>query len=135
MNFTADLVAKELYKIESMKNHVLRTYSSSREDIFNIKIKEMPEYSVLYKMLYDRDILDEYTYNRTNNEILAANISDDIDRKQDLQAAKFQVEYYFGQTNYLSDDYLRGMEDAEGWINLQRINSFNNMRRMNLSLP
>jgi len=36
-------------------------YSASREDIFNIKIKELPEYSVLYKMLYDLEVLDEFT--------------------------------------------------------------------------
>ena len=53
MNFTADLVAEELYKLEIMKKYVLRSYSQSREYIFNIKIKELPEFSVLYKMLYD----------------------------------------------------------------------------------
>ena len=72
MNFTADLVAQELYKIKSMQNHVIRSYSSSREDIFNIKIKELPEYSVLYKMLYDDEILNEYTLVKTNAEMLAA---------------------------------------------------------------
>ena len=72
MNFTADLVAQELYKIKSMQNHVIRSYSSSREDIFNIKIKELPEYSVLYKMLYDDEILNEYTLRKTNAEMLAA---------------------------------------------------------------
>ena len=72
MNFTADLVAQELYKIKSMQNHVIRSYSSSREDIFNIKIKELPEYSVLYKMLYDDEILNEYTLLKTNAEMLAA---------------------------------------------------------------
>lgn len=62
MNFTADLVAEELYKLEIMKPKVLRTYSTSREDLFNIKIKELPEYSTLYKMLFESDdILNEYT--------------------------------------------------------------------------
>jgi len=61
MNFTADLVAQELYKLKVMQKYVLRMYSASREDIFNIKIKELPEYSVLYKMLYDLEVLDEFT--------------------------------------------------------------------------
>ena len=52
MNFTADLVAQELYKIPLMKAFVARTYSAAREDIFNVKIKELPEYSVIYKMLF-----------------------------------------------------------------------------------
>ena len=52
MNFTADLITEELCKIEMIKEYVARTYSSSREDIFNLKVAELPEYSVLYKMLY-----------------------------------------------------------------------------------
>ena len=48
MNFTADLVAAELYKLKMMQAFVVRTYSQSREDIFNIKIDELPEYSILY---------------------------------------------------------------------------------------
>ena len=49
-----------------MKKVVLRTYSASREDLFNIKVKELPEYSVLYKMLFDsEDMLNEYTRERT----------------------------------------------------------------------
>ena len=55
MNFTADLVAAELYKLDVMKKYVLRTYSAAREDIFNVKIKELPEFSVLYKMLFDEE--------------------------------------------------------------------------------
>ena len=54
MNYTADLVAAELHKIELIQNHVLRTYSMAREDIFNVKIKELPAYSVIYKMLFDQ---------------------------------------------------------------------------------
>ena len=68
MNFTADLVATELYKLEIMKKYVLRMYSASREDIFNIKIKELPEYSVLYKMLFDEDVLNEFTKENTEAE-------------------------------------------------------------------
>ena len=68
MNYTADLVAEELHKIEVMKKHVLRTYSMAREDIFNIKIKELPGYSVLYKMLFDKDIQDDYVKDRTEAE-------------------------------------------------------------------
>lgn len=56
------------------------------------------------------------------------------DRQQDMQTAKFQVEFYFGQTNYLKDDYLRQMEDREKWIDLVRINTFYRMQRLNLQV-
>ena len=56
------------------------------------------------------------------------------DRQEDLQAAKFQVEYYFGQTNYLKDDFLRQMEGPEKWIDLVRINKFARMQRINLQV-
>lgn len=58
MNFTADLVAEELYKLKLLQAFVVRTYSQAREDIFNIKIKELPEFSVLHKMIYKTDLLD-----------------------------------------------------------------------------
>ena len=56
------------------------------------------------------------------------------DRQQDMQAAKFQVEYYFGQTNYLQDDFLQQMEGPEKWIDLVRINKFNRLKRLNLEV-
>ena len=61
MNFTADLVAEELYKLKILQAFVVRTYSQTREDIFNIKLKELPEFSVLHKMIYKTDLLNEYT--------------------------------------------------------------------------
>ena len=39
----------------------VRIYSKSKEDIFNVKIKELPEYSMLHKMLFKTELLDEYT--------------------------------------------------------------------------
>jgi len=60
MNHTADLIASELYKLESMQDYVLRTNSMTREDIFNIKPNELPEYCTLYKMLYDKQIDEEF---------------------------------------------------------------------------
>ena len=45
------------------------------------------------------------------------------------QAAKFQVEYFFGQTNYKHDDYLKKAEGPEGWILLSTIFAF---RKFNL---
>ena len=36
MNYTADLLAQELYKIEYIKKLIVRTYSSSKEDLFNL---------------------------------------------------------------------------------------------------
>ena len=76
MNFTADLVSQELYKLKTIQDSVIRTYSSAREDIFNIKIKDLPEYSILYKMLFKTELLDEYTKEKTEmhtNEICGMN--------------------------------------------------------------
>ena len=72
MNFTADLVSTALFGLEILKKHVCRVYSASREDIFNLSIKELPEWSIIYKMLFDTDMLDEYTMKHTvfNEELL-----------------------------------------------------------------
>ena len=56
-----------------------------------------------------------------------------MDKGDLLQAAKFQVEFYFGQTNYKTDEYLRSFENAEGWIALEFINNFPKMRKYNLN--
>ena len=53
MNQTADLVAEALYKIEVIKEKICRVYSASREDIFNVDIKELPEWSPIRKMLFN----------------------------------------------------------------------------------
>ena len=37
MNFTADFVAEELYKLKFLQAFFVRTNSQTREDIFNIK--------------------------------------------------------------------------------------------------
>lgn len=58
MNLTADLVAEALYKIEVIKDMICRVYSTSREDIFNVNIKELPEWSIIYKMLFETKLLD-----------------------------------------------------------------------------
>ena len=66
MNFTADLVADALYGLEVIKDKVCRVYSDMREDIFNVNIKELPEWSILYKMLFDGEQLDTYTLEVTS---------------------------------------------------------------------
>ena len=58
-----------------------------------MSIKELPEWSILYKMLFDTDELDDYTLVNTTFDEL------DIDmmpQEAIEQAAKFQVEFYFG---------------------------------------
>ena len=55
MNFTADLVAQALTDIDMIKKKVCRVYSDTREDIFNVNIKDLPEWSILYKMLFDTE--------------------------------------------------------------------------------
>ena len=53
MNFTADLVAEALYGVEVLKDKICRVYSATREDIFNVNINELPEWSIIYKMLFN----------------------------------------------------------------------------------
>lgn len=65
MNLTADLVARALYNVEVIKEKICRVYSTTAEDIFNVNIKEIPEWSIIYKMLYDTEELDEYTWYNT----------------------------------------------------------------------
>ena len=81
MNFTADLVADALFNIEMIRDKICRIYSSSREDIFNVIISELPEWSILHKMLFDEfrnnptkfkgdenDFNQESSYNTFNAE-------------------------------------------------------------------
>ena len=96
-----------------MKNKVCRVYSTSREDIFNICIKELPEWSILYKMLFDTELNEEYTSLHSSFDPRQMN-SLPIEAIQ--QAAKFQVEYYFGQTHYIKDGNMREYEAQDGWI-------------------
>ena len=86
MNFTADLVAEALCNIEVIKDKVCRVYSATREDIFNVSIKELPEWSILYKMLYDTDQLDDYTRIHTEFD---PDLIDDLPLEVIQQAAKF----------------------------------------------
>ena len=65
MNLTADLVSEALYKIEAIRKKICRIYSTTREDIFNVNIQELPEWSIIYKMLYDTEQLDQYTKENT----------------------------------------------------------------------
>ena len=53
MNLTADLVAEALYHLENLKKSVCRVYSASREDIFNVNINELPQWSIIHKMLFN----------------------------------------------------------------------------------
>lgn len=65
MNLTADLVSEALYKIPIIKNQVLRIYSQSYEDIFNVEIRKLPEFSLLYKMLFDAATVEENSKSAT----------------------------------------------------------------------
>ena len=53
MNLTADLVAEALFKIKVIRDKICRVYSAMKEDIFNVNIKELPEWSIIHKMLFD----------------------------------------------------------------------------------
>ena len=50
------------------------------------------------------------------------------------QAAKFQVEFYFGQTAYYHDDYLKKCCDPNGWIPLSVIYDFRKIRQFHSRL-
>ena len=87
MNFTADLIAQELYKLKAMQKFVVRTYSQAREDIFNIRIKDLPEYSLLYKMLFEsEEALNEYTKQKTDMRHVEA---EETSQNRLLASAKF----------------------------------------------
>ena len=52
------------------------------------------------------------------------------------QAAKFQVEFYFGNNNYNKDFYLRNvLEGKDRWINLSVILNFPKMRKFQVYVP
>ena len=44
------------------------------------------------------------------------------------------MEYYFGNSNYNNDHYLKSAEGYDGWIDLNFINNFPRMKRFHLSL-
>ena len=131
MNFTADLVAEALYDLDPIKNKICRVYSASREDIFNVRINELPEWSIVFKMLFDRQEMDDFS--RSNTTFLT-NFIDSTPIETIRQGAKYQVEYYFSQTKYHKDDHLKKCEGPEGWILLSEIWNFGKMRRFHSRL-
>ena len=60
MNYTADLLAETIYKIDAIKESVLRTCSHRREDIFSVNFEKLEEYSILYKLIYDVKAKDAF---------------------------------------------------------------------------
>ena len=82
MNYTADLLAEELYKLDYIKSMLVRTYSQSKEDIFNVVFDELREYSVLYKMIYDKERLAEFQKRITE----VRNKFDDFDDSREARA-------------------------------------------------
>ena len=57
-----------------------------------------------------------------------------MDIEEVLQAAKFQVEFYFGQSNYHKDEYLKSKENNTGKINLEEIYRFSKIRKFHSRL-
>ena len=86
MNFTADLVADALFSLQVLKDKVCRVYSATREDIFNVNINELPEWSILHKMLFDTQELDAYTKKHT---VFDENFLEELPIEVVEQAAKF----------------------------------------------
>ena len=82
-------------------------------------------------MLFDVAELDTYTKKHTAFD---ENLIYELPFEVIEQAAKFQVEFYFGQTNYYKDEYLRKCENHEGWIDLKVIYSFRKIRKFHSRL-
>ena len=43
------------------------------------------------------------------------------------------IEGYFAQTNYKKDPYLKSLEGADKWIDLEYINKFGKVKKFNLT--
>lgn len=91
-----------------------------------MRITELPEWSIIYKMLFDVEELDIYTKKHT---VFNEAAIDYMPIEVIEQAAKFQVEYYFGQTSYYKDTYLQAAANKDGWINLRVIYKFNKIKK------
>ena len=63
-NETTELLAQALYEIDNIRDEVLRTLSSSKEDIINLELDKLPEYSVLYKIINDKQKVLQGKYYR-----------------------------------------------------------------------
>ena len=101
MNYTADLLAEEIYKISDIKDSVLRTFSQQKEDIFNVRFNELKEYSILYKLVHDVKAQEAFTRELTSMEEGVY-----YRHAEKLALAKYTIEHYFGATNFFQDDFL-----------------------------
>ena len=104
MNLTADLVAQTLFGVEMLRDKICRVYSVSREDIFNVNIRELPEWSIIHKMLYDKKRIGSFT---TAHISFVHSLIDRLPHETVALAAKFHIETYFGNVNYRKDEFLK----------------------------
>ena len=102
MNSTADLLAQELYKVTGIRDCLVRTYSYTKEDLFNVKFDELVEYSMLYKMIFDKQLLKDFSKKLTEE----LNSDDKFDGSKAARA-KYQIEFYFGKAKYYNDYFLQ----------------------------
>ena len=58
--------------------------------------------------------------------------SEEFDDSQEARAKQY-IEFLFGDENYFQDDYLRGHENPEGWIYLNSISGFKDMKLIGLT--
>lgn len=64
-------------------------------------------------------------------------VSNDMYKKDNPKILKirFQIEYYFGESNYYKDQYLRSWEDSEGYILIHvLLANFPRMSEMNADI-
>ena len=82
-------------------------------------------------MLFDTNELDQYTKVHT---VFDESMLNYLPLEVVSQAAKFQVEFYFGQSNYYKDDHLKSCADKEGWIPLETIYEFRKLKKFHSRL-
>ena len=53
---------------------------------------------------------------------------ENVSKDQVLLAAKYQMEYYFCQSQFHKDDHLKNLQGPEGWILLSEVWNFRKMK-------
>ena len=113
MNYTADLLAETIYRVDDIKDSVLRTCSYKRENIFSVKFDELEEYSILHKLIFDEQAKDAFTLAEINQDDLeTATYESKLDR------GRWLINFYFGATNFKRDRHLRECLDEDGWVSI-----------------
>jgi hypothetical protein len=77
-----------------------------------------------------KNLVDIFIYDENNNE---NNNNKNINNENQNLKEKFiqrQVEYYFGDFNYEKDNYIKSIEDKNGFIDINKIINFNKIKNL-----